>query len=298
MALNLLVSYPVWTLLCALFFPMLATIATFVCLRRANTSRRYVGFFVIIPIFVALIVVFLSDTGSIMTDLLASVGLYYPPVVGFMAAITLGIFCLDLIALVCGVGLLKPRGAVTNAIATVIALGAEIFVLYSAWSCRLRFEDAVNDGFVINIGESLPFFSFLPDVIQKSGVELVSLAILSLYLIVYFLSFIALRSPEQIMKEDLERRRRAALLNSPNSPSAKRHSAPEEEELPGVCAYCERATVLKGDRTHMVCDCFGVVSSCHTCRKFLYDPLKRTATRPRITPTEEEEAPPLDLDHI
>lgn len=291
-------SYPFWTLLCALFFSALVAIATFVCLRRAKTSHRFVGFFVIVPVFVALTAIFLSDTGAVLSDPLSSAGIYYPPVVGFMAAIALGILCLDLIALICGAGLLKPMGAVTNAIATVIALAAEVFVIYSAWGCRISFMDAINDGFVITIGESLPFLSFLPEVIQHSGVELVSIAILALYLIVYFLSFIALRSPEQIMKEDLERRRRAALQSAQNTPSQKHAPASEEEELPSVCAYCERATALKGDRIHMVCDCFGVVSSSHTCRKFIYDPLKRTAVRPKINTEEQEEAPPLDLDHI
>ena len=43
-----LMSYPLWTLVFAIFFPALAAIATFVCLRRANTARRLVGFFVIV----------------------------------------------------------------------------------------------------------------------------------------------------------------------------------------------------------------------------------------------------------
>ncbi len=298
MALVTIMSYPIWTLLCALFFPIIAAIATFVCLRRANSSRRYVGFFVIIPLFVALIVVFLSDTGSIMSDLLASFGLYYPPVVGFLAAIALGIFCLCMIALICGSGLLEARGALTNALATVISLGAEIFILYSAWICRLRLEDVMNDNGIITVGEALPYLSFLPEIISESGIETAALAVLAIYIIIYFLTFIAIRSPEEMIRADLERRRRASLNQKLREEQKHAHPSDDEEELPRTCAFCEHGTVLKGDRIHMVCDSFGVVSSSHTCRKFLYDPLKRTASRPKIEPVTSEDFSASDTDHI
>ena len=62
-------------------------------------------------------------------------------------------------------------------------------------------------------------------------------------------------------------------------------------DLPRVCEFCEHATALKSDRTKMVCDRFGVVGATHKCRKFLYDPLKRKAFRPKID-TEDQ------LEHI
>ncbi len=294
MGLNLLMSYPLWTLLCALFFPIVAAIATFVCLRRAKTARKLIGFFVIIPILAAVIVVLLSDTGSIMSDLLAKIEIPYPPVIGFLAAITLGIFCLNLTALICGAGLLKPRGAITNSIAAVICIAANVYIIYETWICAPAGKEEL-----ISIQTALPFvskFTFLPDIILRSGVEMLCLSILALFLLIYFLSFIAIRSRDEILKEDLERRRRSAL-NSQNRPAPK-HESNEDEELPKCCACCEHATALSGDRTKMVCDSFGVVLASHTCRRFLYDPLKRIAARPKIEPPAAEELPPLDLDHI
>ncbi len=301
--LSLIMSYPLWTLLCAILFPIIAAIATFVCLRRAKLTRKMLGFFIIIPIFVILIVVFLSDTGNVMTNLLSSLGLRYPPIVGFISAIALGIFCLNLNALICGAGLLKKSGAIVNTAATLICLGANIFITYSTWT---RYIDYIasgtvrEDGGVLYIKEALPFLeslSFLPDFILESGIELFSLAILVIYLIVYFLSFIAVKSPEELIKEDLERRRRAALMNHSNKKKNVRREQ-DEDDHPDCCAYCEHATILKGDRLHMVCDMKGVVSSSHVCRKFLYDPLKRNASRPLINPLSDSLGDLSGEDHI
>ncbi len=291
MTLNNIMSYPLWTLLCAVFFPALAAIATFVCLRRASTLKKMTGFFIITPIYVALTVVFLSDTGAIMSDLLTGIGLTFPPIVGFMSAITLGIFCLNMTALVCGAGLLKPRGAIINSAAALIFLALNIYITFSAWtafaSMSIRPLDLPVKAVFYKLGA-------LPEFIGSSGAEMLSVALLFIFLIVYFLSFIALKSREEVIKEDIERKRRAAL--SKPAKSSKRE-LPEEDEIPECCACCEHATALKGDRIHMVCDSFGVVSSSHTCRKFLYDPLKRTASRPKIEPITSDETP-IDLDHI
>lgn len=301
--LSLMMSYPLWTLLCAILFPIIAAIATFVCLRRAKLPRKMLGFFIIIPIFVILIVVFLSDTGNVMTNMLSSLGLKYPPIVGFISAIALGIFCLNLNALICGAGLLKKSGAIVNTAATLICLGASIFVIYSAWTAYIDLSEIGmlrEDGGVIYIKEALPFLaglSFLPEVVLESGIELVSLAILLIYLIVYFLSFIALKSPEQLVKEDLERRRRAALMNHSDKKKRVRRDA-DEDDQPVCCACCEHATLLKGDRLHMVCDMKGIVSSSHVCRKFLYDPLKRNAARPMINPLADSLGDLSGEDHI
>jgi hypothetical protein len=291
--LSLIMSYPLWTLLCAIFFPAIAAIATFVCLKRAKLHRKMLGFFLIIPLFVILIVVFLSDTGSIMTNLLSSLGLSYPPIVGFVSAIALGIFCLNLTAVICGAGLYKKSGMAVNITATLICLCACIFLSYSTWTSYVELAEAGllrYDGGVIYVKEVLPFLaslSFLPDFILKSGIELLSLAILALYLLVYFLSFIAIKSPEALVKEDLERRRRVALMNSEfkKPRHSKRSSA--EDEMPECCACCEYATALKGDKQKMVCDKCGVVMATHRCKSFLYDPLKRTAVRPLISPSSE-----------
>ncbi len=301
-----LMSYPLWTLLSALFFPLVAAIATFVCLRRARLPRKMLGFFLIIPIFVILIVVFFSDTGSIMTDLLSSLGIPYPPVIGFLCAVTLGIFCLNLTAMICGAGLFKKSGAILNSVFSLIFFAADLSVTYSAWTRYVDYaaSDAVRkDGGVFYIKEALPFLDldFIPDHILESGVELLVLAIFALFLIVYFLTFIALKSPEEIVKEDLERRRHAALMNSGSKKAhttKHTHREDNEDENLECCGCCEHATVLKGDRLKMVCDKCGVVVSTYKCKNFLYDPLKRTAVRPKITPLSEDIGDLSGEDHI
>ena len=302
-----LMSYPLWTLLSALFFPLVAAIATFVCLRRAHLPRKMLGFFLIIPILVILIVVFFSDTGNIMTDLLASLGIFYPPVIGFLCSVTLGIFCLNLVAMICGAGLFKKSGVIVNAFFSLIFFAANLYVTYSAWT---RYLDCAasgavrNDGGIIYIKEVLPFLDieFIPDYILESGVEMLVLALLALFLIVYFLTFIALKSPEEIVKEDLERRRRAALMNSGTKKATSgihtRHRGDDEDTDSECCGCCEHATALKGDRLRMVCDKCGVVNATHKCKNFLYDPLKRTAVRPKITPLSENLGDLSDEEHI
>lgn len=62
----------------------------------------------------------------------------------------------------------------------------------------------------------------------------------------------------------------------------------KKNEIEKICAYCEYAATLK-DKNFMLCKTRGVVSCSFSCRKFLYDPLKRIPTRPMILPVEETE---------
>lgn len=293
-----LMSYPIWTLVFAIFFPVLAAIATFVCLRRANSARRLIGFFVIVPIYVALAVVVCGDTGGLVSTLLPCLRTY--PGIGTLAAICFGIICLNFIGLICGAGILKRRGAIVNTVASIIAFFLNAFITYSAWA----FGDYIysnglfrNDMHVISVKDAFPYLEelgFIPSVIIDSGVEILALAVLALFIIVYFLSFIPQKSAEEILKEDLERKRRAALAASVekrDSIDKIAHTCADEDECTQCCEFCEHATTLKSDRTKMVCDRFGVVSATHKCRKFLYDPLKRKAFRPKID-TEDQ------LEHI
>ncbi|MBQ4140910.1 MAG: hypothetical protein IJD70_06195 [Clostridia bacterium] len=302
-----LMSYPLWTLTFALFIPIVAVIATFVCLRRANTPKKLIGFFIIIPIFVAVTAILCADTGSIVSGIFHEVAVY--PLIGFLCAICLGMICLNFIALMCGAGLLKRSGAIINSIATLICLSANIFLTYNAcafahYTCenKLFRNDAgciyIKDFFAVGNSE-IP--SFLPDWLTSLHVENLALAILAVYLIIYFLSFIALKSPELLAKEELERRRRAALLNTEDKKMHREKHADhesQEDDHPNCCAYCEHATALKGDRLRMICDKRGVVSTSHVCRKFLYDPLKRNASRPLIPPLSDNIGDLSGEDHI
>ena len=53
----------------------------------------------------------------------------------------------------------------------------------------------------------------------------------------------------------------------------------EELDITAVCAYCEYAQRLVGG-DDMLCRLNGVVSGCHTCKKFRYDLLKRRPAKP------------------
>lgn len=290
---QLVLSYPFWTLICAVFFPLVAAVATFLCLSRATAARRTASYFIMLPLFAALSVVFVSDTGNITSDLLNGFGLSYPGIVSLLIAISLGGFYLSLTALICGAGVLKTRAAVTHTVAALIFLAANVFIIYGTWtaySSGLSAGLLREDGGIIYIAEALPFLKslgLLPTFILESGAEMLSLLLLLLYLIVYFLAFIPLRSPEEIMREDLERRRRAALLSKSErfereERRLRRHS--DEDDVPDCCANCQYATAMKSDPTKMVCDKYGVVSSSHSCKRHLYDPIKRTARRPQINP--------------
>lgn len=296
MALKLvyLLPYPMWTLISALFFPILAAIATFVCFRRGKTARKLIGFFIIVPIYVALAAVICGDAGGMISNILTELKTY--TVIGFMSSVCFGIVTLNFMALICGAGILKRCGALTNTIASILAFGINVFLTYSAWSFA-RYASFRNDNNVIEMRDALPFLNdlgFIPEVILDMGIEMAAIAILAIFIIVYFLSFIPQKSTEEMLKEDLERKRRAALAVSAekkDSIDKSAHSFNCDEECEERCELCQHATALKSDRTKMVCDKFGVVSATHTCRKFLYDPLKRKAFRPRID-TEDQ------LEHI
>ena len=275
-----LLPYQMWTLIAAIFFPMLAAIATFVCLRRGNTARRLIGFFTIIPIYVALAVVVCGDTGGIISSILPELKTY--TVVGFMASICFGIVTLNFVALICGAGVLKRRGSITNTIASILTFAANVYLTYSAWNFA-RYISFRKDYNVITVSDALPFLGdlgFIPSLILECGIEIAALALLVIFIIVYFLSFIPQKSAEDILKEVLERQRRAALASKDTDKVGRTCLC--EDECTERCEFCEHATTLKSDRTKMVCDSFGVVSATHKCRKFLYDPLKRKAFRPRI----------------
>ncbi len=53
----------------------------------------------------------------------------------------------------------------------------------------------------------------------------------------------------------------------------------EDDKLERVCAFCEYGTLLPADaqgNTFVLCKKNGMVKDTSVCRKFSYDPLKRT----------------------
>ncbi|MDD6265143.1 MAG: hypothetical protein PUB34_02405 [Clostridia bacterium] len=62
----------------------------------------------------------------------------------------------------------------------------------------------------------------------------------------------------------------------------------ESQELDAVCKYCENATELC-DENSVLCKKHGVVACDHSCKKFLYDPLKRRPNRAKLPEIESLE---------
>lgn len=62
----------------------------------------------------------------------------------------------------------------------------------------------------------------------------------------------------------------------------------KDDSLDRVCAYCEFATVLE-DGQNVLCNKKGVVRDNYSCRKFIYDPLKRKPVcRPKFPVLNED----------
>lgn len=59
----------------------------------------------------------------------------------------------------------------------------------------------------------------------------------------------------------------------------------QKAEIEKYCANCEHSTPMY-DNEHFLCDKKGVVSGGYCCRRFSYDPQKRTPAK-KILKTEE-----------
>ncbi len=59
----------------------------------------------------------------------------------------------------------------------------------------------------------------------------------------------------------------------------------KESDFEKVCALCQYASPLC-EREEVLCRKYGVVAPDHTCRRFVYDPLKRVPRRPQIIPAD------------
>jgi len=64
-------------------------------------------------------------------------------------------------------------------------------------------------------------------------------------------------------------------------------------DIEPCCAYCKHGSQISVDRVG--CVKRGIVSLWGSCRKFVYDPLKRQPERPRKLPSPEEDIPPGEV---
>ncbi len=65
-------------------------------------------------------------------------------------------------------------------------------------------------------------------------------------------------------------------------------------EYEKMCVYCEHATILH-DNSYVLCTKKGVVLSTYSCRKFIYDPMKRTTRRKPVLSSIDDM---IDLDQV
>jgi hypothetical protein len=277
------VPYSMWTLIVAIAVPLIAAVATFACMHRARTARKLVTYFVITPIYFVLVAFLLSDTSSLLSGALKAIGISYPHIAGFLLAISLSVIYLSLISLICGAGIMHKRGAITNALFTLIIFPSELYLTYRTW-LALTMTD-VAPVHTATAAQALPILnklSFLPSAITSLGIEIYALAVFALYLLVFFLTFIAVKSREEIERSEFERRHRDALRKGGKKKSGKNTDEEKEAEEP-VCARCQFARKLLTEKGQMICDKRGVVSTTHSCKDYIYDPLKRIPARPSFT---------------
>lgn len=260
--------YSVWNAACAVLFPLLAALAVFVALRRASGAKKLITFFVSSAVYVVC-AVFLFEWAAKM------LGIVRHDLVGFMLSVTAGMLYLELCVLICGAGIMRKRGITVNIIFSTLIFAASALTVYftEVGAC---IYSAVTEGVCASI-HRIPFLSALPPVVAESGVELITLALLALFIIVYFLCFLANKKPDEIRKDEIERRQIKALEATEDE---EENNARASVQIERCCAYCEYARTLYGDEGNILCDKKGVVDADHVCRAFIYDPLKRAPARP------------------
>ena len=255
-------SAPLGVLFNTVFFTTLATIATFVCLKSVQRSRKLAGFFSAVTVFILTNVLIFIGAEGIFPKLLPALGLY--PIVGFLASVSLGMLCLSIISVICGSGALKRSGKVLNTIFSFVCFIINAYFTYSAWDfARYTYESELfrYDAGRIDIKDALPFLknASLPEALLDSGIEIPVIAVLIIFLAVYFISITVLKSQTLHLSAD-----------------------EDDDSLNRCCAYCEHAECIENCRTKMLCRHKGTVASSGSCRRFVYDPLKRKAFRPQI----------------
>ena len=238
-----------WTFASTILFSIIAAIATFVLLKSAPRSHKLTGFFTVVPTCIIINTVVFADLFDVFTKLFPHFGLY--PIVGFLASVCLSILGLFLIAVFCGRSVLKKKGVVINAVCSIFCLIINTYLTCSAWEfARDTYKTELfrHDAGMIDIKDAIPYIA------SDYGIEIPTVAVLFIFLIVYFILLTALKSSEEIREDDVAR----------------------------CCAYCEHADCIESSRARMQCHYKGIVPSSSVCRKYVYDPLKRKAFRPRI----------------
>ncbi len=54
----------------------------------------------------------------------------------------------------------------------------------------------------------------------------------------------------------------------------------KEDDYKKICLFCENASIINGNE-EVLCHIHGVVREDYCCRRYIYDPLKRTPVSPQ-----------------
>lgn len=266
-------GYSLYTLVCAVIFPLIDAVAVFLCLRRAGAVRRILGYFLPMPIYVSICVFLLCEPQNLLCPLLESIGIviYQPETVGFLLAVGLGVLYLGITAAICGAGIQKRAGYAIGI--TLTAVFFSVCIALAVMS-HILVPQAIDTLIPPRVEDLLGYFGLT--LACNTAIDIISIAAALIYMISWFLCFIgAGRDDDE--KSSLHRRKM---------------SVPDIEPS---CAVCEYATLLRDSPGQVLCAKRGVVAEDHICRRFMYDPLKRRPVRlplpTMVTQTEDTDEP-------
>lgn len=266
-------AYSFYTLACAVIFPVLAALAVFCGLRRAGTVRKILVYFISMPIYSALCIFLLCEPQKSLLPLLERAGLVLsvsqPEVVGFLAALTLGVLYLGVVSLVCGARTMMRGLWVMNLVFTLIFTAFSGFLTYMAHAVV---PSPVKTVSAPTLGKAFEYFGI--NLSADFGLDLTALLAAAVYIIICFVS---LTGASRILREERTSLRRPA-------------DADYDAAIEPCCSVCQYARQLKDSAAEVLCDKVGVVAGDHSCRRFVYDPLKR---RPARLPAQSENAASL-----
>ena len=255
-------AYSFYTLACAVIFPVLAALAVFCGLRRAGTVRKILVYFISMPIYSALCIFLLCEPQKSLLPLLERAGLVLsvsqPEVVGFLAALTLGVLYLGVVSLVCG--------------ARTMMRGLWVMNLVLTYMAHAVVPSPVKTVSAPTLGKAFEYFGI--SLSADFGLDLTTLLAAAVYIIICFVS---LTGASRILREERTSLRRPA-------------DADYDAAIEPCCSVCQFARQLRDSAAEVLCDKVGVVAGDHSCRRFVYDPLKR---RPARLPAQSENAASL-----
>jgi|GEM_PF-609349 len=247
------------TLICSVLFPLLAAICIFICLHAAPLRRKLLCFFLGMPLYVIPTAFLLTDVENTARAITA--GGDVPLIsdsIGFLAAVALGIVYLGVTVLVCSEGITKQGGRLLTFFSTVIFFCLSILLCYFSLLALTDTEFEPTIAVVFPAAEGLAYIQTF----AGFSVHYAAVPLLSLFIILLFITFFFDKNRDELRREDIERLHRIEA-----------EAARIEKE--GVCAVCRYADLPETGRGNIFCEKKGSMPPDARCPHFEYDPLKR-----------------------